>query len=99
MSKEVDNLSKIYTLLRKAERYFLCKKWKSYVYRKELSRSGRCLQCGRCCRLLLRCIFLEYRDGKANCTIYQIRSEQCRAFPINQRDVDGIGKGCGFKFE
>ena len=58
-------------------------------------RRGECRRCGSCCRIVYRCPFLEGNT----CVIYGIRPEQCRLFPIDERDLASVDGQCGFYFE
>jgi hypothetical protein len=61
-------------------------------------REGECKNCGACCSLPVRCLFLRNgKDGKAFCSIYYFRPPNCRKYPRTNkewitRDV------CGFHF-
>lgn len=69
-----------------------------YVRAMAAQRTGSCNGCGVCCRLLFAC---PYYIAGTGCTAYGGRSEVCRAFPIDQRDLDDIkaaGGACSFAF-
>ena len=56
------------------------------------NRVGECQQCGRCCKLVMKCIF--FRNNR--CIIYNIRPPQCRKSP---RTVKYLKEGCpGYSF-
>lgn len=56
------------------------------------NRVGECQQCGRCCKLVMKCIF--FRNNK--CIIYKIRPPQCRKSPRTSRYLK---EGCpGYSF-
>lgn len=56
------------------------------------SRVGECKQCGRCCKLVMKCIF--FRNNK--CLIYKFRPLQCRKSP---RTAKYLKEGCkGYTF-
>ena len=56
------------------------------------SRTGECKQCGRCCKLVMKCIF--FRNNR--CFIYKIRPLQCRKSP---RTAKYLKTNCeGYKF-
>lgn len=93
-----------YGLFRRIERYVLCRRFGDYVERSIEKRRGSCRRCGKCCvYLFIRCRFLKYDEkGRAICPVYPLRPKQCRAFPINQRDIDEISKwgvDCGYYFD
>jgi hypothetical protein len=83
--------------LSKVRRFWLVKARKDYVSGQKVRRTGECARCALCCRVLFRCPFLNDNT----CSIYHSRFEQCKAFPIDARDIDLIrqmdGK-CGFGF-
>ena len=80
----------------KARRFYLTHFRPGYV-EKQISekRKGECERCGACCKLGLRCLWL---DGDNHCTRYETRPTQCRKFPIDQRDIDEVPQ-CGHYFE
>ena len=83
--------------LSKVHRFWLVKVRKAYVSGQKVRRTGECARCALCCKVLFQCPFL---DG-STCKIYLKRFEQCKAFPIDPRDINLIrqmnGK-CGFGF-
>jgi hypothetical protein len=77
-------------------RFFLNRFRKEYVKNQMGLRKGECKQCGRCCQLAFRCPFLT-KAGK--CLIYHKgRPMSCITFPIDRRDLDDVGSGCGYFF-
>lgn len=83
----------------KARRYLLCKFDKEYIQKQMEVRFGDCLQCGRCCRLIWRCPFLVGSGSHIKCLIYHKgRPEQCRAFPVDNRDLMDVDFRCGYFF-
>jgi len=67
-----------------------------YVRAQNQRRSGRCNQCGACCRLVHRCVFLRRNN---RCLIYgEKRPAACRFFPIDWRDLRDVRGSCGFHF-
>lgn len=68
--------------------------WRSKVYRTVTSvlpvsedRIGNCINCGECCKLPNKCIFLKHeKDGNACCLIYKIRPLNCRKYPISKKE-------------
>lgn len=83
----------------KIRRFFLCLTQKEYVREQEQLRSGECFSCGKCCMLPFRCPFLIGDDFNFRCSIYQERPGQCRAFPIDERDLVDVNFQCGYFFE
>jgi len=79
----------------KVRRYYLCKFRKGYVERMLMLRRGACRRCGACCSIMFRCPHLE---GGNQCKVYERRARQCRAFPIDERDLRGRFSSCGFYF-
>jgi len=70
---------------------------KNYVKANLALREGECARCALCCKVFFRCPFLIDNT----CKIYESRFEQCRAFPIDPRDIDLVthmGGECGFGF-
>ena len=63
------------------------------------NRKGSCINCGECCKLPNKCIFLKYKkDNNSYCSIHLIRTLNCRKYP--RTDYEHITKKtCGFKFE
>ncbi len=80
----------------KLRRWYLGKFKKTYVRRQLELRRGRCLQCGRCCTLAIRC---PYLTDDNRCSIYNgKRPLQCKLFPIDERDLKDVDYQCGFYF-
>ena len=63
------------------------------------NRTGKCNNCGACCKLPNVCYFLKYRsDGTSYCSIYKIRPLNCRVYPRTKYEF--ITKDtCGYKFK
>jgi Putative zinc- or iron-chelating domain len=62
-------------------------------------RRGECNRCGACCELLFKCPFVKkLDDGTSLCGIYEDRPNQCRLFPITQRDIEDVRGTCSFYF-
>jgi hypothetical protein len=62
-------------------------------------RRGECNRCGACCEILFKCPFLKkHDDGTSTCGIYDDRPNQCRLFPIEQRDLQEVRGSCSFYF-
>ena len=74
------------------------------IRRGHARRTGECVRCGACCRLLYRCQFLVTdRDGATSCRIHDRRPPNCRIFPVNEADLldrDGVlpHLPCGYSF-
>ena len=62
-------------------------------------REGTCDQCGQCCKIVIHCPFLTAEDGHTSCRIYKFRPLQCRAFPLNEHDMDDIEYKCSYRFK
>ena len=62
------------------------------------NRRGTCVGCGKCCKLPTKCVFLKKEsNGKFCCSIYPIRSMNCRKYP--RSETEWITKEeCGYKF-
>jgi hypothetical protein len=50
-------------------------------------RTGACLRCGTCCRLVMECIFCSENKGLPACRSYHFRTSNCRNFPLDTRDI------------
>jgi hypothetical protein len=86
-------------LIGKFRRIYLVYLRREYVKRQLGLRKGECHQCGRCCSFLFICPMLT---NKRLCLIYKYRSEICKVFPIDQRDINEValwGGTCGYRFE
>ncbi len=82
----------------KLHRFWLVRVRAGYVAENLSKRQGECRRCALCCKVFFQCPFL---DGET-CRIYLKRFHQCKAFPIDRRDVNLIAKmggRCGFYFE
>ena len=81
----------------KIRRWYLSVFRKRYVREQLNRRRGSCRQCGACCRLAYRCVFL---DGHNRCKIYdRARHPNCVTFPIDRRDLEDVNGVCGFHFD
>jgi hypothetical protein len=62
-------------------------------------RRGKCLRCGACCHLPVRCAFLaENENGQYLCTIWRLRPLNCRKYPRTRSELL-TKKTCGYSFE
>ncbi|MBW2977636.1 YkgJ family cysteine cluster protein [Candidatus Woesearchaeota archaeon] len=60
------------------------------------NRTGKCVQCGACCKLPSPCLFLKEK-GTAHCTVYKFRPLNCRKYPRTEKEF--LTKDtCGFRF-
>lgn len=83
----------------KIRRFFLIKFRPEYVKKQLEIRQGECFQCGKCCVFLYRCPFLRGSGRKIRCQIYHsFRPQQCKLFPIDERDLQEISGACGYSF-
>ncbi len=63
------------------------------------NRTGACNNCGACCNLPSRCVFLVTEDsGKSYCSVYRFRPPSCRKFPRTERQLLPVREVCGFSF-
>ena len=63
------------------------------------NRTGNCSECGACCKLPVRCVFLKTEeDGKEQCSIYTIRPPNCRKFPRTVEEYSLVEKICTYEF-
>lgn len=66
----------------------------------EEGRNGACNNCGACCHLPFRCLFLKTAEtGKEYCSIYTVRPPNCRKFPRTREEFELVRDTCGFEFE
>jgi len=83
----------------KLRRFGLVHFRKGYVQRQMSVRQGGCRQCGTCCNLLFTCPMIT-KQGR--CLVYgACRPQACKAFPIDQRDIDEVKLGggqCAYSF-
>lgn len=63
------------------------------------NRKGKCVNCGACCKLPNKCLFLKFKkDGNSYCSIHRIRPLNCRKYPRTKSEW--ITKNnCGYKFK
>jgi len=60
----------------------------------DTARSGNCSQCGKCCRMPNKCVFLN-KENK--CSVYGMRPLNCRKYPrCSKEQVDN--QGCTYSF-
>ena len=72
---------------------------KEDVVEKLALRRGDCNRCGACCEILFKCPFLKkHDDGTSTCGIYEDRPNQCRLFPLDQRDLAEVRGTCSYYF-
>lgn len=100
MGEEMDNRqSFIFSVKGKIRRFLLPKFRPGYVRKQLLLRQGDCLQCGKCCKFLYHCPFLRQRGEEIYCLVYNVcRPQQCRIFPIDERDLLEVNGPCGYYF-
>ncbi|MDP3057104.1 MAG: hypothetical protein Q8N37_01100 [bacterium] len=80
--------------------------FKSKLYRSIMSffsvaenRRGECANCGACCQLPVKCLFLRFDGkGKSYCAIWKYRFLQCRKYPRTKQEWITPEK-CGYSFE
>ena len=83
----------------KLRRFLLCLFFPSRVQESVQKREGECDQCGACCKIVLSCPFLEEYGSHTACRIYNtFRPMACRSFPLDQRDLDDVGRQCTYSF-
>jgi uncharacterized protein len=62
------------------------------------TRKGKCINCGACCRLPNKCMFLKHRsNGESYCAIHSIRPINCRKYPRAKHE-QLTKRTCGFYF-
>lgn len=86
-------------LIGRFRRFLLVHFGKEYVAGRLLEREGECRQCGTCCRMFIPHFMITKKN---RCVIHNsCRWKVCRAFPIDQRDIDEValeGAICGYRF-
>lgn len=82
----------------KIKRFILCFTKQDYIKQQVESRSGECVSCGRCCKLVFRCPFLGGTEENSYCTVYDNRPKPCQAFPVSERDLAEVDYFCGYSF-
>jgi len=86
-------------LVGKIRRQRLLEREPEYVARMLSLRMGECTRCGVCCSMVFTCS--HYVDV-LGCSIHADRPEVCRAFPIDQDDLDDVraaGGSCSYWFQ
>lgn len=86
-------------LSNKIRRLFLCSLKPETIKQKIQHRSGECVQCGMCCKLVFTCPFLGGTEENPRCMVYEGRPKPCVAFPIDERDLADVNFRCGYFFE
>jgi hypothetical protein len=66
-------------------------------------REGECARCGACCKINFDCPALVNHGEAPSCWLYDRRSNVCRYFPIDERDIKDRNRimphiQCGYKF-
>ena len=87
----------------KVRRFYLHVFRRGYVERSIARRTGECRRCGACCKLMFTCPHLDESREPFECKVHETRSNNCRFFPIDERDLrdrDIImpDQPCGFSF-
>src|SRR4051812_40560791 len=83
----------------KVRRFVIVNFRRKEVIEKLALRTGECNRCGACCEILFKCPFLKkHGDGTTTCGIYEDRPNQCRLFPIEQKDLREVRGQCSFYF-
>jgi hypothetical protein len=82
----------------KVRRFLQSQFRKERVHALVVQRHGECNRCGECCRILFRCPFLR-SDGNGGhlCSIYALRFDQCRHYPIQPCDLREV-ESCSYQF-
>jgi hypothetical protein len=94
---------KLRLLWGKLRRFIISHAFPGYMKRSHARRLGECGRCGVCCKLLFKCNRLSFDNGEPRCDIHHRRSNNCRNFPIDERDLrdrDIINPRvpCGYSF-
>lgn len=62
------------------------------------TREGNCSNCGACCILPNKCVFLKFRDnGESFCKVNKFKSLNCRKYPRTPKEFL-TSDVCGYKF-
>lgn len=61
------------------------------------NRQGHCSNCGKCCYLPKKCPFLKIDGDKGYCSIYSIRSLNCRKYPRTEAECL-TKETCSYRF-
>jgi len=90
--------------LGKVRRMYLHMLNRDYVRKNHARRKGECSRCGACCKLMFKCPYLEEVDGRYSCKVHGTRWENCRIFPVDERDLKDRGLinkevPCGYTFD
>ncbi len=89
-----DSIVKIYCMINKLIRTV------TSVMPVDENRTGECNQCGECCKLPNKCIFLKTNSENVDyCSIYKIRPKNCRKFPRTKSQLESVINTCGFSFD
>jgi hypothetical protein len=75
----------------------------TYIRRNLEKKTGTCLRCGACCKLLFLCPWYREENGEGKCAFYEQRPYVCKLFPIDkfdliERDLVMPQRRCGFSF-
>lgn len=65
------------------------------------NRKGKCINCGECCKLPNKCIFLGINKNinkESYCKIYKLRPIQCRKYPRTNNEFI-TQNTCGYTFK
>lgn len=72
----------------KVRRFCLLHFRKEYVRRSLARRRGQCRHSGACCQISIVCpLHGPDEHGEPGCTVYEKRPQNCRVFPIDERDL------------
>lgn len=87
----------------KARRFYLHVFRRGCVERSIARRKGECRRCGACCKLMFVCPRLDETTDAVSCAIHDTRANNCRFFPIDERDLRDRDiimpeKPCGYSF-
>lgn len=87
----------------KLRRTLLIRFRREKVMRMLKRRTGECLRCGACCKLLIRCPAYDESGGVPRCRLYDDRPGACGLFPLDEsdlrdRDIVQPYVKCGYTF-
>ena len=81
-------LTRIRLFWGKVRRFCLIHFRKEYVRQSLARRRGQCRHSGACCQISIVCpMHGPNEHGENGCTVYERRPQNCRIFPLDERDL------------
>lgn len=98
--KEGEKMNPLHkTLLEMIRKRYLLFFKPNYVKKSLAERKGVCLQCGKCCRTMIKCPYLKERNV---CTLYPNKlNKTCLDYPFDEKDqeLSGLKGRCGYYWD